>query len=87
MLGGFTKTTDSFSNMFDKFERSGIQLASVQHRLQTLKAMAEVDRANARFEELRLDCYLGRLSFILDGSCSAAYPGAVAIGVLAKVLL
>lgn len=89
MLGGFTKTTDSFSNMFDKFGKVGDSISGVFNTLtDSLKAMAEVDRANAlRGIAISIAILAGSLFILAMVPAPQLIQGAVAIGVLAKVLL
>nr|DAE96130.1 MAG TPA: tail tape measure [Caudoviricetes sp.] len=89
MLQGFTKTTDSFSSMFEKFGKVGDSISGVFNTLSdSLKAMAEVDRANAlRGIAVSVAILAGSLFLLAMIPAPQLIQGAIAIGVLAKVLL
>ena len=89
MLSQFTKTTDSFSGMFEKFGKVGDSISGVFNTLSdSLKAMAEVDRANAlRGIAVSVAILAGSLFLLAMIPAPQLIQGAIAIGVLAKVLL
>ena len=89
MLGQFTKTTDSFSGMFDKFGKIGDSISGVFNSLtDSLKAMQEVIKAKALREiAISVGILAGSLFILAMIPAGRLIQGAVAIGVLTKILL
>lgn len=89
MLQGFTKTTDSFSGMFDKFGKVGESISGVFNSLTSaLKSMQEVIKAKALREiAISVGILAGSLFLLAMIPTAKLIQGAVAIGVLTKVLL
>ena len=89
MLGQFTKTTDSFSGMFDKFGKIGDSISGVFNSLtDSLKAMQEVIKAKALREiAISVGILAGSLFVLAMIPAGRLIQGAVAIGVLTKILL
>ena len=89
MLGQFTKTTDSFSGMFDKFGKIGDSISGVFNALtDSLKAMQEVIKAKALREiAISVGILAGSLFILAMIPAGRLIQGAVAIGVLTKILL
>ena len=89
MLGQFTKTTDSFSGMFDKFGKIGDSISGVFNSLtDALKSMQEVIKAKA-LREIAISVGILAASLFILAMIPAPrlIQGAVAIGVLTKILL
>lgn len=89
MLGQFTKTTDSFSGMFDKFGKIGDSISGVFNSLtDALKSMQEVIKAKAlRDIAISVGILAGSLFILAMVPAGRLIQGAVAIGVLTKILL
>lgn len=89
LLQGFTKTTDSFSGMFDKFGKIGESISGVFNSLTSaLKSMQEVIKAKALREiAISVGILAGSLFLLAMIPTAKLIQGAVAIGVLTKVLL
>lgn len=89
LLQGFTKTTDSFSGMFDKFGKIGDSISGVFNSLTSaLKSMQEVIKAKALREiAISVGILAGSLFLLAMIPTARLIQGAVAIGVLTKVLL
>lgn len=89
VLGQFTKTTDSFSGMFDKFGKIGDSIAGVFNSLtDALKSMQEVIKAKALREiAISVGILAGSLFLLAMIPAPQLIQGAVAIGVLTKILL
>ena len=89
MLKGFTKTTDSFSGMFDKFGKIGESISGVFNSLTSaLKSMQEVIKAKALREiAISVGILAGSLFLLAMIPTAKLIQGALAIGVLTKVLL
>ena len=89
MLGQFTKVTDSFSGMFDKFGKIGDSIAGVFNSMTSaLKSMQEVIKAKALREiAISVAILAGSLFLLAMIPAPRLIQGAVAIGVLAKILL
>lgn len=89
MLGQFTKVTDSFSGMFDKFGKIGDSISGVFNSMTSaLKSMQEVIKAKALREiAISVGILAGSLFILAMIPASRLIQGAVAIGVLAKILL
>ena len=89
MLQGFTKTTDSFSGMFDKFGKIGDSISGVFNSLtNALKSMQEVIKAKALREiAISVGILAGSLFLLAMIPAPRLIQGAVAIGVLTKILL
>ena len=89
MLGQFTKVTDSFSGMFDKFGKIGDSISGVFNSMTSaLKSMQEVIKAKALREiAISVGILAGSLFILAMIPAPRLIQGAVAIGVLAKVLL
>lgn len=89
MLGQFTKVTDSFSGMFDKFGKIGDSIAGVFNSMTSaLKSMQEVIKAKALREiAISVGILAGSLFILAMIPAPRLIQGAVAIGVLAKILL
>lgn len=89
MLGQFTKVTDSFSGMFDKFGKIGDSIAGVFNSMTSaLKSMQEVIKAKALREiAISVGILAGSLFLLAMIPAPRLIQGAVAIGVLAKILL
>ena len=89
MLGQFTKTTDSFSGMFDKFGKIGDSISGVFNSLtDALKSMQEVIKAKALREiAISVGILAGSLFLLAMIPAPRLIQGAVAIGVLTKILL
>jgi hypothetical protein len=89
MLGQFTKTTDSFSGMFDKFGKIGDSISGVFNALtDSLKSMQEVIKAKALREiAISVGILAGSLFILAMIPAPRLIQGAVAIGVLTKILL
>lgn len=89
MLQGFTKTTDSFSGMFDKFGKIGESISGVFNSLTSaLKSMQEVIKAKALREiAISVGILAGSLFLLAMIPTAKLIQGAAAIGVLTKVLL
>ena len=89
MLGRFTKVTDSFSGMFDKFGKIGDSIAGVFNSMTSaLKSMQEVIKAKALREiAISVGILAGSLFLLAMIPAPRLIQGAVAIGVLAKILL
>ena len=89
MLGQFTKTTDSFSGMFDKFGKIGDSISGVFNALtDSLKAMQDVIKAKALREiAISVGILAGSLLILAMIPAPRLIQGAVAIGVLTKILL
>jgi tape measure domain-containing protein len=89
MLGQFTKTTDSFSGMFDKFGKIGDSISGVFNALtDSLKAMQEVIKAKALREiAISVGILAGSLFILAMIPAGRLIQGALAIGVLTKILL
>lgn len=89
MLGQFTKVTDSFSGMFDKFGKIGDSISGVFNSMTSaLKSMQEVIKAKA-LREIAISVGILAASLFILAMIPAGrlIQGAVAIGVLAKILL
>lgn len=89
MLEGFRKSTDSFSGMFDKFGKVGESISGVFNALtNSLKAMQDVIRAKALREiAISVGILAGSLFLLAMIPTAKLIQGALAIGVLTKVLL
>ena len=89
MLGGFQKTTDSFSGMFDKFGKIGDSISGVFNALtDSLKAMQDVIKAKALREiAISVGILAGSLFLLAMIPTGRLIQGALAIGVLTKILL
>lgn len=89
MLGQFTKVTDSFSGMFDKFGKIGDSISGVFNSMTSaLKSMQEVIKAKALREiAISVGILAGSLFLLAMIPAPRLIQGAVAIGVLAKILL
>lgn len=89
MLGQFTKVTDSFSGMFDKFGKIGDSIAGVFNSMTSaLKSMQEVIKAKALREiAISVGILAGSLFLLAMIPAPRLIQGAMAIGVLAKILL
>ena len=89
MLVQFTKTTDSFSGMFDKFGKIGDSISGVFNSLtNALKSMQEVIKAKALREiAISVGILAGSLFLLAMIPAPRLIQGAVAIGVLTKILL
>lgn len=89
MLGQFTKTTDSFSGMFDKFGKIGDSISGVFNSLtDALKSMQEVIKAKSlRDIAISVGILAGSLFILAMIPAGRLIQGAVAIGVLTKILL
>lgn len=89
MLGQFTKVTDSFSGMFDKFGKIGDSISGVFNSLTSaLKSMQEVIKAKALREiAISVAILAGSLFILAMVPAGRLIQGAVAIGVLTKILL
>lgn len=89
MLGQFTKVTDSFSGMFDKFGKIGDSIAGVFNSMTSaLKSMQEVIKAKALREiAISVGILAGSLFILAMIPAPRLIQGAVAIGVLTKILL
>ena len=89
VLGQFTKTTDSFSAMFDKFGKIGDSISGVFNSLtDALKSMQEVIKAKALREiAISVGILAGSLFVLAMIPAPRLIQGAVAIGVLTKILL
>ena len=89
VLGQFTKTTDSFSSMFEKFGKVGDSIAGVFNSLtDALKSMQEVIKAKALREiAISVGILAGSLFILAMIPAGRLIQGAVAIGVLTKILL
>lgn len=89
MLGQFTKVTDSFSGMFDKFGKIGDSISGVFNSMTSaLKSMQEVIKAKALREiAISVGILAGSLFILAMIPAPQLIQGAVAIGVLAKILL
>lgn len=89
MLDGFRKTTDSFSGMFDKFGKIGDSISGVFNSLtDSLKAMQDVIKAKTLREiAISVGILAGSLFLLAMIPTARLIQGALAIGVLTKVLL
>lgn len=89
VLGQFTKTTDSFSSMFEKFGKVGDSISGVFNSLtDALKSMQEVIKAKALREiAISVGILAGSLFLLAMIPVPRLIQGAVAIGVLTKILL
>lgn len=89
VLGQFTKTTDSFSAMFEKFGKIGDSISGVFNSLtDALKSMQEVIKAKALREiAISVGILAGSLFLLAMIPAPQLLQGAVAIGVLTKILL
>lgn len=89
MLGQFTKVTDSFSGMFEKFGKIGDSISGVFNSLTSaLKSMQEVIKAKALREiAISVGILAGSLFILAMIPAPRLIQGAVAIGVLTKILL
>lgn len=89
MLEGFRKSTDSFSGMFDKFGKIGASISGVFNALtDSLKAMQDVIKAKALREiAISVGILAGSLFLLAMIPTARLIQGALAIGVLTKVLL
>lgn len=89
MLGQFTKVTDSFSGMFDKFGKIGDSISGVFNSMTSaLKSMQEVIKAKALREiAISVGILAGSLFILAMIPAPRLIQGAIAIGVLAKILL
>ena len=89
LLGQFTKTTDSFAGMFDKFGKIGDSISGVFNSLtDALKSMQEVIKAKALREiAISVGILAGSLFILAMIPAPRLIQGAVAIGVLTKILL
>lgn len=89
MLDGFRKSTDSFSGMFDKFGKIGDSISGVFNALtDSLKAMQDVIKAKALREiAISVGILAGSLFLLAMIPTTKLIQGALAIGVLTKVLL
>ena len=89
LLSGFTSVTDSFSDMFDKFGKIGDSISGVFDSLTSaLKSMQEVIKAKA-LREIAISVGILAASLFVLAMIPAPQliQGAVAIGVLAKILV
>lgn len=89
MLEGFRKSTDSFSGMFDKFGKIGDSISGVFNALtDSLKAMQDVIKAKALREiAISVAILAGSLFLLAMVPTARLIQGALAIGVLTKILL
>lgn len=89
MLEGFRKSTDSFSGMFEKFGKVGESISGVFNALtNSLKAMQDVIKAKALREiAISVGILAGSLFLLAMIPTARLIQGALAIGVLTKVLL
>lgn len=89
ILEGFRKSTDSFSGMFDKFGKIGDSISGVFNALtDSLKAMQDVIKAKALREiAISVGILAGSLFLLAMIPTARLIQGALAIGVLTKVLL
>lgn len=89
MLEGFRKSTDSFSGMFDKFGKIGDSISGVFNALtDSLKAMQDVIKAKALREiAISVGILAGSLFLLAMIPAGRLIQGALAIGVLTKILL
>lgn len=89
MLEGFRKSTDSFSSMFDKFGKIGDSISGVFNALtDSLKAMQDVIKAKALREiAISVGILAGSLFLLAMIPTGRLIQGALAIGVLTKILL
>lgn len=89
MLGQFTKVTDSFSGMFDKFGKIGDSISGVFNSMTSaLKSMQEVIKAKSLREiAISVGILAGSLFILAMIPAGRLIQGAVAIGVLTKILL
>lgn len=89
ILEGFRKTTDSFSGMFDKFGKIGDSISGVFNALtDSLKAMQDVIKAKALREiAISVGILAGSLFLLAMIPTARLIQGALAIGVLTKILL
>lgn len=89
MLEGFRKSTDSFSGMFDKFGKIGDSISGVFNALtDSLKAMQDVIKAKSLREiAISVGILAGSLFLLAMIPTARLIQGALAIGVLTKVLL
>lgn len=89
MLEGFRKSTDSFSGMFDKFGKIGDSISGVFNSLtDSLKAMQDVIKAKALREiAISVAILAGSLFLLAMVPTARLIQGALAIGVLTKILL
>ena len=89
MLEGFRKSTDSFSGMFDKFGKIGDSISGVFNALtDSLKAMQDVIKAKALREiAISVGILAGSLFLLAMIPTGRLIQGALAIGVLTKILL
>lgn len=89
MLEGFRKSTDSFSGMFDKFGKIGDSISGVFNALtDSLKAMQDVIKAKALREiAISVGILAGSLFLLAMIPTARLIQGALAIGVLTKILL
>ena len=89
MLEGFRKSTDSFSGMFDKFGKIGDSISGVFNSLtDSLKAMQDVIKAKALREiAISVGILAGSLFLLAMIPAGRLIQGALAIGVLTKILL
>lgn len=89
MLEGFQKSTDSFSGMFDKFGKIGDSISGVFNALtDSLKAMQDVIKAKALREiAISVGILAGSLFLLAMVPTGRLIQGALAIGVLTKILL
>lgn len=89
MLGQFTKVTDSFSGMFDKFGKIGDSISGVFNSLTSaLKSMQELVKAKVLREiAISVAILAGSLFILAMVPAGRLIQGAVAIGVLTKILL
>ena len=89
MLSQFTKVTDSFSGMFDKFGKIGDSISGVFNSMTSaLKSMQEVIKAKTLREiAISVGILAGSLFLLAMIPAPRLIQGAVAIGVLTKILL
>lgn len=89
ILEGFRKSTDSFSGMFDKFGKIGDSISGVFNALtDSLKAMQDVIKAKALREiAISVGILAGSLFLLAMIPTARLIQGALAIGVLTKILL
>lgn len=89
VLGQFTKVTDSFSGMFDKFGKIGDSISGVFNSMTSaLKSMQEVIKAKSLREiAISVGILAGSLFILAMIPAGRLIQGAVAIGVLTKILL
>lgn len=89
MMVQFTKVTDSFSGMFDKFGKIGDSISGVFNSLTSaLKSMQEAIKAKALREiAISVGILAGSLFLLAMIPAPRLIQGAVAIGVLTKILL